>query len=720
MKKQIKLYLHHGQYEPITYHKRTGFFGFIKKIFIFPLNIIIGVCYGVGLGIISIVSAPWKLLKGVGQIPKSIHSLTKKIKLHQFQKTIFGFTLLALLAGSTVHGLTLIAAGQDVKGRVLGESNSALTYLHDAQTALESQNTTAAQANLGKALTQFKNSKETLNSTSIVLQGLLSVVPQKQDADKLLTAAEQITEAGIKGTRLLEITNNLKLSAVGLSGTEDNEKVLKQIQTLLEESVELANSASKLINEVSINSLPEKYQPSFIVAKDTAELFQKNASTLKEVSSLIFDLLLGSKNILLVFQNNNELRASGGFMGTIGNATIRNGSIGSLDIKSVYAWDGQLKEKILPPQPMYAVNNRWYLRDSNWFASFPQSADRISALYEKEGGETPDFIITMTPDVILEMLERTGPITLPQHGVILTKENFIEKTQEETSINYDRVINQPKQFLADFFPLLMEKLGDSENGGGVMAFLEIFQQNLYKKQILLYSRDSKIQEKISKFNWGGELKETDKDYLSIVNSNLGGTKTDRSMQRSTFVSSSISSDGTITNTLTYVVKNPLPSSPGLNNKSFVRFYVPQGSVLISSEGFSKDIQLPRLEGDDYILDEQVQAWQKDLSQDVNSGTYTGKESNKTWFGNWIETPGGETMTVKIQYQLPFKIGNIDRHSFLIQKQPGTQTEHIEYELLFGDRRSIWNTNSSLIEKDSLKFNQDLIADTFVGVVLRNK
>lgn len=720
MKKQIKLYLHHSQYEPVTYNKKTGVFGFIKRVISAILNVIINVCYGAGLFLVSLVIIPWQILKAVIAVPNSIPSVLKKLKMHQFQKAVAAFSVLAILAGSTIHGLNLIAAGQDVKGQVLGASTSALGYLKDAQVSLEAENTEAAQANLGKALEQFKNSKETLNSTSIVLQGLLAAVPQKHDADRLLTAAQKITEAGIKGTELLSITNDLKLSAVGLSGDQNNKEVLLRIQTLLSESVELANSASILISEVSVSSLPENYRTSFLTAKDAAQLFQQNASTLKEVSSLVFDLLLGSKNILMVFQNNNELRASGGFMGTVGNAYLTDGSIASLDIRSVYDWDGQLKEKILPPQPLYSVNNQWYLRDTNWFASFPQSASRISSLYEKEGGETPDLIVTMTPDVILDMLEKTGPIELPQHGVVLTKENFVEKTQEETSINYDKVINQPKQFLADFFPLLMEKLGNSESGGGVMTFLEIFQRNLYKKQILLYSRDQNIQKKISAFNWGGELRSTDRDYLSIVNSNLGGTKTDRSMQRAIKLNSIISKEGIITNTLTYAVKNPLPNSAGLVNKSFVRIYVPKGSTLISSDGFSKDIQLPRLEQNGYVLDDQVQEWQKDLSQDINTGTYKGTEAGKTWFGNWLEVPGGETKTVTVSYQLPYEFGGIDRHSLLLQKQPGTQSEEFNYELSFEGRNSLWNSNSTQVEGSKMKYSQSPISDIFIGIVLKNK
>jgi hypothetical protein len=322
----------------------------------------------------------------------------------------------------------------------------------------------------------------------------------------------------------------------------------------------------------------------------------------------------------------------------------------------------------------------------------------------------------MTPDVILDMLDHTGPITLPQHNITLNRDNFIEQVQAETSVNYDKKQNQPKQFLADFFPLLMEKMGSDQ--GGIMNFLEVFQKNLYQKQIVLFSRNNELEKSILDFNWGGQLHDTDRDYLSIVNSNLGGTKTDRAMLRKADVKSTINSDGSITNTIQYTVKNPLPNNPGLSNKSFIRFYVPKNSKLVSADGFNRDIQLPNISTNEYVLDEKVQNWQKGVQQDTVSGTYYGEEAGKSWFGNWLVVDGEQNKTVTISYTLPFKIGKIDRFSMLIQKQPGSMEDEINYELNLGGRQSLWNSNNATINGQSLTYHQNIIADTFFGLVIK--
>ncbi len=715
MKQKVKLYLHHSHYEPVTYTKRTGILGIATKILESLVNTIIWCCYVVGMVIINIVMLPITVVRFIITFPSLLKDAAARLSKKHFQKRIAAFGIVAMVVAAGVQGLLLVATGQDLKGKVLGESDTALNYLQEAKTSLEGQNTDAAQANFSKALEQFKKSEETLNSTSTVLQSLLAVVPQKHDADKLLQAAQKITEAGIKGTQLLKQTDEMKLSAVGLNAGDNNREALLRTQTLLSETVQLANEASVLISQVSISSIPEGQRAAFIAAKDAASFFQMNVTSLKEVSGLIFDLLLGQKNVLIVFQNNNEIRASGGFMGTIGNAKLSDGSLSSLDIRTVYDWDGQLVEKIVPPQPLTAVADRMYLRDSNWFASFPDSADRISSYFEKEGGETPDLIIAMTPDVILDMLERTGPISLPQHKVTLNKENFIEETQVATSLNYDKQLNQPKQFLADFFPLLMEKLGSGENG--MIAFLEIFQQNLYKKHIVLYSRNAEMQNKILNFNWGGELRATDRDYLSIINTNLGGTKTDRVMERVINLKSEIDDHGSITNTITYEVTNPLPSGSGLSNRSFIRFYVPEDSMFISSSGFD-DVQLPRKPTPGFTLDEKITSWQKEVTQSTSTGTYIGKEAGKTWFGNWLNVEGGQKKSVTLSYTLPFKLDSLDRHSLLLQKQPGSIADTLNYELDFTGRESLWNSAAVTAGSENLKWGGPITADLFLGTVLK--
>ncbi len=717
MKRKIKIFLHHDHFvqalvdRPIS--MRGGLRGLLKNIghllFLIP--------YGAGLAVINFVLLPvhfYRAVKNVKNLPQHFNNISRKLEL---RRTILVFVMLAIISGGAVHGAAIIASGQSLKGRVLGASDEGLQYLKEAQSALEAEDVSRAEVNFSKALSQFQNSEQEIQSASTILKGILDVVPQKRDGDKLLEALQLMTEAALHGTKAFAITQNMKITPDGLSG-DNPEQSIRDLQSLVEQSTANLLRASNLLSSVSINTIPESQQQSFLQVRDALSIMEGSMMALRDVFGLLADIALGEKNILLVLQNNNELRPTGGFIGTVGTARFSSGRIKNLDIRSVYDFDGQMHEWILPPSPLEAINDRWYLRDANWFADFKSASQRMIALYEKEGGETPDMVMAFTPELIIELLHRTGPLTLPRYGVTLTADNFVEAIQTSTSIAYDKDLNQPKQLLADFFPVLMQKLGTMENG--LMPLLEVLHTSLYQKDILLYSGSGELQSRIESFNWGGRIAATDRDYFNVVRANLGGTKTDRFIASKLKRETEIKDKGEIINTVTYTLTNPLPDAAGLRNMSFVRFLVPEGSELIASGGFTENSP-KTLPDQAYSSDLSVTDWNKNLRYDPVAKIYTGKEDGKMFFANWVETKGGESKTISLRYKLPFTVNALDRFSLIMQKQPGALPIEFEQSITFSGRSVIWKSaDIGTMDDKSLTLSGKLTTDRYIGLVLETQ
>ena len=157
------------------------------------------------------------------------------------------------------------------------------------------------------------------------------------------------------------------------------------------------------------------------------------------------------KRILVIFQNQNELRSTGGFIGSFADILLQDGKIQNINISSIYDLDGQLNENIRPPAPILSVNNRWYFRDANWFTSFDESAKKIISFYEKEGGETPSLLLAITPQVISELLKITGPLKT-KDNIELNQDNFLENLQVLTQTDREDPSNEPKKFWACCLP----------------------------------------------------------------------------------------------------------------------------------------------------------------------------------------------------------------------------------------------------------------------------
>ncbi len=631
------------------------------------------------------------------------------------------FLLLALAVFTLLQSQDLLAWGLRLKEKVVQSVFLGGNYLLAAKESLTRQDVAGAQNRFALAFKTFGEGKRQLDEAGAIFDSFSRLLPQKQDAEKLLEASKLAAGAGSELVNLQKSLGAAKFSPSGLASTEKpNRELLNDISVSLANADKKISSAYDLISAINEKRMPRVQRNNYAELKDKLGILRLSLSNAKQVFDIFSGMLYGNKNILLLFENNNELRPTGGFIGTFGNLKISDGKITSMKVSSIYDLDGQLKEHVLPPNPLQSVNDRWYMRDANWFADFPESAKIISAFYEKEGGETPDAIVAITPSLLVDLLKITGPIVLSGYNTTLNSENFIEKIQQFTTTSSDSPTNSPKQILADLFPIMLQKLSSADNQEW-LDFIQIFQNNLNSKQIIFYSRNSLIQDKLTAFNWDGGIRSSDRDYLSIISANLGGTKTDLYIKQQASLLTKINNEGKITNELTITRKNTLPNLPHTQNLSFLRILVPKGAKLLANSGF-EHVELPSpANRENFTHSEPVRSWENSIVKDLTSGTMIGEEAGKTFFGNWLKLDGGESKTTRLEYELPFKLANTDRYSLLWQKQAGSMPQIFSWKLDRGGWNIAWkNFKENGEEGRVLKFNNEADNDFFLGIVLKNK
>ncbi|MDZ4385485.1 MAG: DUF4012 domain-containing protein, partial [Candidatus Moranbacteria bacterium] len=441
-------------------------------------------------------------------------------------------------------------------------------------------------------------------------------------------------------------------------------------------------------------------------------------------NSQIFTDVLGGNGMrkyLFLFQNNQEMRATGGFIGTYGVLDIFNGNVRNFFIDGIYNPDGQLREKVIPPVPIQKISAAWSLHDSNWFPDFPKSAEKAAWFYEKTGGPTVDGVITMTPTVMQKMLEITGPIELPEYGVTVDKDNFVEKIQYEVEVDYDKELNKPKQILADLAPKILDKLFNARNFSDIVRTMSVLSESLDEKQILIYSKNSEIEKVLSEQGWSGEILDTQKDYVSVVNTNINGYKTDGVVDEKIEHRAEIQSDGSVVDTL-IITRHHNGGSLDHDwwnkvNADYMRVYVPKGSILLSAEGQTREYNTPPLDYHALAFkqDAQVRMEEDSLEIDEESGTKIYEDSGKTVFANWVYVSPQETVVIKYKYLLPFKLGMdgkgkpADAYSLLAQKQAGSLGSAFTAEIAYPDNyKMVWNYPEKVRrENNNIKIESDL-------------
>jgi hypothetical protein len=490
-----------------------------------------------------------------------------------------------------------------------------------------------------------------------------------------------MSKAGLDLGQIDALSKGIQISAAGFQTPDGFSQTLTAMGKYASDAQLQLNDAQTQLSSVDPSSIPEQYRVQLTAADQQIQTYAQAVSEAQQLLALVQEFFgAGPKTVLVLFENNNELRPGGGFIGTYGFYDFNNGQITSQKISSIYDLDGQLNEKIAPPGEFAALTDSWALRDSNWFADFRDSAQKVSDFYELEGKETPDAVIAITPDLFEDILKITGPIPFPKYHVTLSADNFRQTVQLDTS---DKDSSTPKQMLADFAPLLLQDISQLPSGSDqklVSAFLD----NLKRKNVMVYDRNADVESQLVNANWAGSLATTGKDYLAISAANLGGGKTDLNVSQQLSMQSQVQADGSIVDTITYT-RNHANILTDPSNRDYVRFLVPAGSTLISASGFTREPYY-KADGSAYsawespskfVIDPELAAIDVSASVDVASGTVTTNEDGKTAFGNWMETAPGQSQQIILSYKLPFNFDG-QSQSLIVQKQPGATDINMQY------------------------------------------
>jgi hypothetical protein len=668
---------------------------------------------------------------------------TKKRTLPRFylplnwRRNLMIFIGAGLFFAAPIKLFSYFSSLEQTRDQVVEYANSAMSDLKLASTALAKNDLSDARQSFGSAEYNFgvaDSQIEGLNgSIKAVLENFPSDKGNLSDAQYLISAGEKLSGIGAA----------LSDAISAVSGGEEK-PLLDKIAVFQEKmSPLIANlkQASDSLQKVNPEILPTHDKDSFIRLQKKLEYVVADAEELDRLTDAL-NHVLGKDNFrryLFVFQNNNELRPTGGFMGSFAVVDIDNGEIKKIEIPGGGTYDvqGQLTAQVNAPAPLTLVNPKWEFQDANWFPDFRTSAQKIAWFYEKSGGPTVDGVIAINATVIPKLIAATEPITLPKYGKTLNADNFIIETQKSVQFEYDKAENKPKQLLSDMAPILIENIF-KQKGEKMMDIAKLFKTALDEKEIQLYFVNEGIEKKFSDYNWTGEIKNASKDYLEVVSANIRGSKSDQFINQTVDVSSDILENGEIMNTVS-VTRTHIGKADDIfgkdSNIDYLRFYVPDGAELLYATGFS-EIPETAFEKSDVPLEDDrlLTAIQGEVTLDPVTKMTINNEFHKTVFGAWIQIDAGESKTAVIKYKLPFKLdfNKIEDggwfsepktasvyHSLLLQKQSGAQNidYHIKIQTPFGKNVSWQYPAGSTTEGNVFSYATEAKYDELMALVI---
>lgn len=379
------------------------------------------------------------------------------------------------------------------------------------------------------------------------------------------------------------------------------------------------------------------------------------------------------KTYLLLFQNDLEIRPSGGYLGNFGILKVKNGQPTFFEVHDTNIFDGFGKIKTEPPQPIkdYLKIDNWQMRDGNWSPDWPISAQQVEYFYQIQGGQEKfDGIIGINAAILPGLLELTGPIYLEEFNKEFKAENALYELEYEVEKGYvQRGISAGER--KTIFKALVKKALEQviqNNFLDQKKLKDLVINELDRKNILVFFKDAELQGTIVKLEWAGLVNQSEQDdYLMVNEANLASKKSSAFVKRQVEYSVDLTGTRPLVNLkIKFIHQGKDKDWFNDDYRSYLRIYAPKGSWLLEAKG-------------------------------VENGTKFLDELNKTVFGNLIIVPTGQEKIIEFTYLLPERIGQKDDYRILVQKQSGI--DNIPFKLVLKDVNQKEYIREKIIEKD---------------------
>ena len=281
-----------------------------------------------------------------------------------------------------------------------------------------------------QALSEFLlASKAANNHTTGPLWSVLTHVPVfGDDAEGVRALTQSLDTVAARGVEPLIGTVD-EVDGISAGGRVDLDKV-----TALQDPVTRARAAFRdgyaAVADLDSSGYAGPLQGRFNTYVDQVGDLSRALGSAQKATEILPDFLGadGPRTYLLVFQNNAEIRATGGLPGSWAQVRAKDG-------KAEIVRQGTATEfprrdtPILPLSAgeleVYSDLLGVYFQDANFTPDFPRAAELMSARWEEKYAEPLDGVISLDPVTLSYLLKGTGPIKVGD--VTLTQDNAVEE-----------------------------------------------------------------------------------------------------------------------------------------------------------------------------------------------------------------------------------------------------------------------------------------------------
>ncbi|MDP9075265.1 MAG: DUF4012 domain-containing protein, partial [Actinomycetota bacterium] len=490
-----------------------------------------------------------------------------------------------LLIAAGVLLLGLLAFGAFATARVARPGVAGKQALLRAEVDAKGQQADPARRDLAEAAQDFKKMQAELHSFGPLLS-VARVIPvvrvQVRAVEVFARAGANLSQAGLQ---MVNAADTLTHPTAASTTTSPIDR-LRTLQVSVHAGVQAIDTASAQLDALGGYRL---LGPLGQARNDLSRRLITIGSTAHSADDGLTALIAftggsGPKRYLVLSQNPDELRPTGGFIGSYGVLTADAGQLHLDQFAPIESWVTSHPTDLIPLAQL-ASPFRFYnpplpqsLANVNATPDWPQVAQSALNLW-RQGGQAADGVVSFTPEFMARVLSVVGPVDVPSYGETVTADNVVERLDYYTHIQAPTAASdQRKAFLPPLGQAVMAKLVSAP----VTQWRELASalgQALSARQLLVWSPDAAVESTLSRRGWAGALPPTAGDFFYNAEFEYSA-KNGRGIKRTIDHQVTLRPDGSARLTTTITFANTLGTGAvNLNPLLYVTVYGPTGATV---------------------------------------------------------------------------------------------------------------------------------------------
>ncbi len=507
-------------------------------------------------------------------------------------------------------------------------------------------------------------------------------------------------------------------------------------ELLLDAQPKFAEAQSKLDtalaarSHLTVDDLSPRVQDLVSILDRVTPLMQEGMILAVEFPRLMGASDEGPKTYLVLVQNEDELRPTGGFITAAGTLLIRDGRLGSLNFENSGNFDDWTKPYPTAPWQLKEYMNSPVLifRDTNWFTNYPTAALYAEYLYSYISDHSVDGVIAFDQQMLVDVLAVIGPIELDGVPYPIDAGNvvaYMRASKTPTAEDLASADWNNKVFINKISRALITKIFSGDVEWQQLSTLLI--KDLNEHHLMVQLDSPAMTDFLARHHWDGSVRSVAGDYLMAVDTNVGFNKTNAVVESDLFYDVDLTKPASPTGSLTVVHTNNAVGvtsckhwnkvrAPGEKDYpiedcywNYLRIYKPAGTKL-------KEATPQSLPANWMILNQSPPATVDVLDEEID-----GVQA----FGAIQVVPGGQSLSVSFLFALPSDIlqkqAGSDQMTYhlTVQKQPGTLAVPITIRIHLPNNAVVQSmTDGAALEDNNILIQTTLREDVEIEVVFQ--